>query len=156
MTDKSLIIDLTGFNSLTVNAKAEDLKNRGTVLPIMFSTDSDEEQEIIAQIDTGTGHSSISPLLAKKLQAAPVGEAYMHPAGQEPVSVPTYRGTITIGTGTVINADFAVLPSLHEDYDALIGTDILCFCKIVIDFTTGQWSLHFKINGNKKPAIKPV
>ena len=148
----NVTIDTSDCVSINVNADIGDLKKRGPSLPIIFMPDENfalvsksvKEHAVTAQLDTGANHSCISQELANNLNISPSGEVLQHGAGQEAKNTPAYKATVTFPKGTEVTAEFAVLPSMHNDHDVLIGRDILSLGKLVVDFTTGKWSIHFK------------
>ena len=138
-----LILESEGWVRIRVTAKVEELRQFGPTLPVTVSANS-LSKETFAQVDTGANHSCISERLADQMGIPPHGALYQHPAGSEPEHTAVFRCAIEFPNGTKIDADMAVLPSLSDPHDVLIGRDILQTCRLVVDFVTGEWEIHFK------------
>lgn len=146
MTQSPLILNFSGWTRLTVTSDFAIMKTIGPTLPIEFESLElkAETKKVLALIDSGANHSCIGPRLFAALGISASRTINQHPAGKEPEYVPIFLGRIKFHNGTQIDGDFAVLASLGDPYDILIGRDILSLCRLVIDFTTGNWELHFK------------
>jgi predicted aspartyl protease len=100
--------------------------------------------DLVALVDTGAGHSCISPRLAERLGVPPSCEIEQHAAGKESINSPMFHYKLSFPEFFLVEADFAILSHLKEPTDVVIGCDLLHISRLLIDFTTGQWEMHFK------------
>ena len=86
---------------ITITQPVEEIRKFGPSIPIKISSvDGLSSADVAAQIDTGAGHSCISPTLFKRLGLAKTGTAEQHAAGFEPQNVPICEAQILLPSGT--------------------------------------------------------
>jgi predicted aspartyl protease len=137
-----------GWTKLIVVMPVEELRRVGPTLDIGMwpAGEPDSAIPLAALVDTGAGHSCISAAAARRLGVGPSGDLRLHAANSEPRSVPRFRCGFLL-PGVRGEAEFAVLSTLRHPHDALIGRDIMASGRLVVDFTTGVWQLHWRSRG---------
>lgn len=65
-------------------------------------------------------------------------------AGREAENVGLYRCRIFFPMGLTRRLNSRILSHLKEPVDVVIGCDLLQGARLIIDFTTGRWEIHFK------------
>lgn len=98
----------------------------------------------VGQIDTGAGHTCISPGLRNQLGLQASGTAPQQAANAPQLDTPTFDCVLAFPGVGEFSLNARLLDHLQEPTDVLIGRDILRLCHVDIDFTTGAWSLTFK------------
>lgn len=144
MGKKPMVLETEGWVELNTTMSVAELRQFGPTTDLKVrSAAGGEYFEVLAQIDTGASHSCVGPALAAKL-GGPTGQLLQHQAGGQPAYAPQHSCEILLPTGNVVNVDLTVLAGLSDPHQVLIGRDVLAFCRLVVDFTTGKWSLHLK------------
>lgn len=131
-----------------ITQSVDELRMFGPTVPLHISAGDETGArpfQVNAQIDTGANLSCCGPQIGKRL-GAPAGSILLQAAGSKPQDVPLFSAMLWFPGGTGIKANLAVLASLGEPHDVLIGRDILGVCRLEVNFTTGLVDLHFKIS----------
>lgn len=99
-------------------------------------------QRVKGQIDTGAHGTALSIRLIERLSLSPCEFGVIQEAGRDPIDAPKYMVRLAIPD---MDLDLKVtglkMGSIH---DVLIGRDVLSRYRLVVDFTTGRFQLHFK------------
>lgn len=101
--------------------------------------------DLIAEIDTGAGHSAISPEAQRRLGADIVGSADVHEINKNPTAIPVCRAVLRFPKGPDLNREFLVLNSLGAPHDVVIGRDILRAGVFSANFVGGFYELHLSL-----------
>jgi predicted aspartyl protease len=147
-----LVFDMEGWVRLAVDALPEELRRFGPCVEVSMQpvTQSHEPagpkiDKLVALVDTGAGTSCLGPKLAARLGITPKRTIIQHAAGAKSQNVPVFRCKLFYPGITQVEADFAVLSHLKEPHEVVIGCDLLYQSRVVADFTSGKWEIHFKI-----------
>lgn len=132
--------------TLTINMDPAELATAGPSVPVEVKADGNWHSAT-AQIDTGAGHSCISSDLAARLKLAVSGGIFQSSPGAEPRQVPVHRTGVRLPGGTELDIDLAILPGLGAFHDVLLGRDVLRYCRLSVDFTTGRIELNMQFPG---------
>lgn len=132
---------------LSFKAKPKALQQWGPNLRVIIQPIGDppevSEPELVpAIVDTGSEISGVSPRIAEKLKL-PRAEPRNHTTlkGRRR-SEPTVRAKIVFGDGVERHEIFSILDFI-DDYDVLIGRDLLKDARLFIDFVSGEWHIEF-------------
>jgi predicted aspartyl protease len=142
--------DKTGWFEISFQQSIQDLFKDGPTTTFGIASNPYHGQPMLAAfglIDTGAGATAISPRLVKELKLKASGSETVQEAGREPVTADFYSVRFFI-PGMKFDLDVAGLPSLPPSYDILVGRDILGNGRLIVDFTTGITTLHFKLGSS--------
>jgi hypothetical protein len=113
--------------------------------PVAVATDPSRDIPIFActiggivtqcLLDSGNSGLSISPQLAKRLQALPIGSLPVRGLGDSAAEV-VRAGTLAFGSLSIAPADYVVLPGIERfGYGVVLGADVFAAMPIELDPT---------------------
>ncbi|MFH1506575.1 MAG: RimK/LysX family protein, partial [archaeon] len=104
--------------------KMQDKIVIGLTEQVKINNKNDEEEELIARIDTGATKSSIDLNLASKLKLGPIIKSKMVKSAHGNRLRPIIEAEIEI-KGKKINSEFTLADRSHMKYKILVGQNIL-------------------------------
>jgi hypothetical protein len=132
------------WSKVTVRQPIDELIQHGpTIAVVVSAVDGGPSFKALAQFDTGAAGTGISKPLALKLALKPIAWGGVHQPGFEQFEAPYFRARIALPIGD-IETDVVGLVTLDPPHDVLIGRDVLKYCRLTIDFTTGLTEFRIK------------
>jgi len=100
--------------------------------------------------DTGASQTAVTPDVANSLKLVPDGYAHCHVPGGETVNTVTYTVAITLLNKEELDSISVVQLGLLEDFDVLIGMDIITKGDFAVTSEEGRTCFSFRTPPQRK------
>lgn len=133
MSYRDCVLSMDGWIRNQVKEEVQHLNQIGPVLKVVSQVDGQTPLQIYGVIDTAAAVTRFSKSLAHRL-----GYHGEEKGSDAPMCLLTFHN------GTRARVPIEIDTSLQKPCELAIGRDILRHSRIVIDFTSGAWELHFR------------
>jgi hypothetical protein len=139
------------WSKIAISQTVDELAEYGpTIRVVVRNPETSMSLEVSAQIDTGASETAITSALAERLRLNACTVGGTQQAGSEARDT-QYFGIKLFLLGTDIpdlDMEVAGLPGVAPPHDVLIGRDILQHSMMLVDFFTGETTIHLSAYWN--------